>query len=73
MTNIEVINAIFNRLGLVILYFFIAFGPGVVLGIVVANITYGRGKKRLLDKHKQQAEEAFEHIKKYDPKDPRWQ
>lgn len=73
MTGAEIAVIVFRQLALVFLYFFLAFGSGIVFGILLANVTKGRGKPRLVDKHKRLIVETAEHHRQWHPSEERWQ
>lgn len=62
-----------QTLAVVALYFFTAFGPGFVLGLLMANRLYGRGKPFYMDIHKEKIKQAEAYNAQWHPTQERWQ
>ena len=71
--NIESILSISNVIGLFLLYAITGLGPGVVVGIIIANLLASRHEERLMDRTQRQLHEAAEHNAQWDPSHERWQ
>jgi uncharacterized membrane protein YciS (DUF1049 family) len=63
---------IFQSLATVMLYFFLSFGPGFIIGILIANAVFGRGKVTLMEFHMENKKIAAQHNAQWDPSNPRW-
>lgn len=72
MTWIEVTAGILRALAIVVLYVFIGFGPGFVLGLVAANTIWARGKPTVKDQYDEKIQLAAEHNAQWDPEHERW-
>lgn len=68
----DILNAIFRRIGFIILYAVIGFGPGLVIGIMLANRMFGRGKPIYMQVHEENIQKAIEHNKQWHPEQERW-
>jgi len=71
--TLEVIAQLLRALSFVILYVLVGFGPGFIVGVLLANRTIGRRNPLRMDKHQEAIEQAAEHNKQWRPDDPRWQ
>ena len=75
MTDIEVITAwarVLRAIAFVILYIFIGFGPGFIIGIILANRILGKGQPTYHDLYQERKKKAFEHNAQWDPANERW-
>lgn len=70
--TIEISNAILRRFGFIILYAILGFGPGLVVGILLANRMFGRGKPIYMQVHQENIQKAIEHNKQWHPDQERW-
>jgi len=70
--HVELAATIIRNIAWIFLYFFIGFGPGFIVGILIANRVWGRGRPSLMDVHRHHAAEATDYNKQFDPKHPRW-
>ena len=71
-SSIEIIEEILRSLAFVVLYFFLGFGPGFALGILLANSIFGRGKPVLYKVHKDNITNAAQHNAQWNPSHERW-
>lgn len=72
MITLDLVAAVLRALAFVALYFFIGFGPGFILGLLLANATSGRGKPMLMDSHNDSKIRAAQHNAQWAPSHPRW-
>ena len=68
----ETIANLTQAIGLAMLYMITGFGPGFALGILLGNITGGRGKDPLTRQHSRAMREAAEHNAQWSPAHERW-
>ncbi|MCH8748307.1 hypothetical protein IH781_00995 [Patescibacteria group bacterium] len=73
MTGAEIITNILQAFGFLALYLFIGFGPGFVIGLMMANLVIGRGKPTLMQKHTTNKQLAAQHNAQWNPAHERWQ
>ncbi len=73
MTSIEVLAALFRALSFVLFYLIVGFGPGFVLGLVIANELFARGQPSYLDTHEENKKRAAQHNAQWTPSHERWQ
>jgi hypothetical protein len=73
MTALETFATIFQYLGFVALYLFLGFGPGFLVGMLLANRLAGRGKQSIFDSHIESKKEAAQHNAQWHPTNERWQ
>jgi len=70
--DLEVIARSLQALSFVVLYIIIGFGPGFMVGIVLANTILGRGKPVYMDLHKQALKDAAQHNAQWHPSNEKW-
>ena len=63
---------LFQTLAYIALYAIIGFGPGVLLGIVTANIIGARGKASTTDKYQTNLKSAATHNAQWHPSHNKW-
>lgn len=61
-----------RALAFVVLYVVIGFGPGFIMGILLANRLLGKGRPTYMELHEEKMEKAFEHNAQWDPTNERW-
>jgi hypothetical protein len=75
MSHIEFFELVFPRIlrgsAFIFLYFFIGFGPGFVLGLMLANRIFGEGLT-YMDTHRENIKKASEHNAQWKPDNERW-
>lgn len=71
-TNLEVFSSILRSLALIILFIVVGFGPGFILGIIIANRVFGRGQPNYMQSYKQAVKDAAEHNRQWHPDHERW-
>ena len=69
---IEISTIIIRLIAVVTLYFFLGFGPGFIIGVLLANAITGRGKPLLMDVHAETVKRAGAHNSQWHPDDERW-
>ncbi len=69
----EVLPLLLRAIAIVILFMIIGFGPGYILGVLIANRTTASNLPHRIDKHEEDIRKAEEHNKQWNPEDPRWQ
>lgn len=72
MTYMELAVEILRALSFVALYVFIGFGPGFVIGMLLANATVGRGREMIMEVHIENKKSAAQHNAQWNPSNPRW-
>lgn len=72
INTIHVIIVIIQRLLLLLFLFVIGFGPGFVVGLLLANRFVGRGFPLRMEVHQENLKRAAEHNKQWDPDNPKW-
>lgn len=72
-TWVETFASILNSFATIILYFIIGFGPGFIVGMLLANRFAGRNHPLRIDKYKQNIQKATEHNSQWHPSNPKWQ
>lgn len=73
MTILEIIVALLNSLAFVALYVLIGFGPGFVLGMLLANRLFAKGQPAYFETHQQAIKAAAQHNAQWAPSNERWQ
>lgn len=71
--NIELFAVALKVVVFIILYVVIGFGPGFVIGMILANGLFGHGKPLRMEKHLENIQKAGEHNKQWHPEHERWQ
>lgn len=73
MTGIETATSALQSLLVVVLYFIFGFGPGVIVGVWLANrFGGGRNQPLRIDQHKEQVKRAAAHNAQWHPEHERW-
>lgn len=70
---LDLIEATMRAFAFIVLYVYLGFGPGFVLGLVMANALFGRGAPTYAQVHKTAIQEATQHNAQWDPTHERWQ
>ncbi len=70
---IDIIEAILRAFAFIVLYIYIGFGPGFILGLLAANAIFGRGSPTYADSHQAAIQQATQHNAQWDPTNERWQ
>lgn len=69
--TIDTAANVFRNAAFIVLYLFLGGGPGFIVGILIANLIWGRGPS-LVQVHKERITAATEHNKQWHPSHPRW-
>ncbi len=70
---LELLASLLNSFATIVLYGVIGFGPGFIVGVLLANRIAGRNHPLRIDKYKQNIQKATEHNSQWHPNHPRWQ
>lgn len=73
MTGAEITAKIIISFGFLGLYLFVGFGPGFIIGMLLANFLVGRGKPIFMDVHEENKKRAAQHNAQWNPTHERWQ
>jgi hypothetical protein len=73
MTSLVIAETTLRAFAFIVLYTYIGFGPGFILGILVANAIFGRGAPTYADTHRDAIRAASQHNAQWDPSHERWQ
>lgn len=73
MSAVAVSVIILHTLAYVLLYVIVGFGPGFVLGMIVANTLFGRGQPTYMQLHEENKKRAAQHNAQWAPSHERWQ
>lgn len=71
--TLETAANVFRNAAFIILYLFVGFGPGFIVGLLICNRIWGRGHPTLVKVHQENMLTAAEHNKQWHPNHPRWQ
>lgn len=72
MGFIDIIAAIVQGIAIALVYFVIGFGPGFILGLLLANRVFGKNLPLRMEKHMSNMQKASEHNSQWHPDNPRW-
>lgn len=72
MTWMETTAIVLRMLAFVVLYAFVGFGPGFVVGLLAANAIFGKGKPYIYLEHEENKKSAAQHNAQWNPSNPRW-
>lgn len=72
-TWINIIAALVRSFALIIIYFITGFGPGFIIGVLLANRFAGRNHPLRMDKQNQNIQKASEHNSQWHPNNAKWQ
>lgn len=70
--TIDVTVALLKSIAVVILFTVIGFGPGFVIGIMLANRIAGKGHPNYMEVHQEKIQRAAEHNKQWHPDNEKW-
>lgn len=73
MMWIEIVVTLLRTFAYIFLYFLIGFGPGFILGLILANQLLARGQPRYMDLHEEKKQQAAQHNAQWHPSHERWQ
>jgi hypothetical protein len=73
MMWLDFVEAIFRAGAFIVLYVYIGFGPGFILGLLTANFFMGRGSPTYAQSHQDAIRAAAQHNAQWDPSHERWQ
>ena len=73
MALLDFIEAIIRAGAFIVLYIYIGFGPGFILGMLTANFLMGRGAPTYAQTHQDAIRAAAQHNAQWDPSHERWQ
>lgn len=73
MTALEIVVVLLNGLGFVALYVIVGFGPGFIMGMLLANRIFAKGQPTHLETHQQAIKHAAQHNAQWAPSNERWQ
>ncbi len=68
----DIVQIAFRVGATLLLFVVIGFGPGFILGVLLANRINGKNKPLRVDVHNKAKQRAAEHNKHWNPEDPRW-
>lgn len=72
-TWVEFFATLLQSFAIILIYFIIGFGPGFIVGVLLANRLAGRNHPLRMDKQKQNIQKANEHNSQWHPNNPKWQ
>lgn len=72
-TFIDFIATVLQSFAMILIYFVIGFGPGFIVGVLLANRFAGKNHQLRMDKQKQSIQKAAEHNSKWHPNNPKWE
>jgi len=70
---LDLLEATMRAFAFIVLYVYVGFGPGFILGMLTANFFFGRGSPTYADSHRDAIREAAQHNAQWDPTNERWQ
>lgn len=68
----ETASGLIQVIAIVLLYFAIGFGPGFIIGLLLANKLLGKDLPLRMDKNMNSIKKAAEHNSQWHPNNPRW-
>ncbi|MEO6077780.1 MAG: hypothetical protein ABIP54_03265 [Candidatus Andersenbacteria bacterium] len=72
INSLDSIASILRNIAFVLLYFVLGFGPGFVVGVLLANRFTGKDKPMRIDKHDENIQKAGQHNAQWHPDNIRW-
>lgn len=73
MDALGILANIVQAIATVIVYFVIGFGPGFVIGLLLANRIFGKNLPLRMEKNMESIKKAAEHNSQWHPNNPKWQ
>ncbi len=68
----SIIADILRGFAFVMIYFVTGFGPGYVIGLLLANRLYAKDKPLRIEKHDDSIKKAAEHNSQWHPENSKW-
>lgn len=72
MEFLDILASIMQALAMALVYFVIGFGPGFIIGLLLANRVFGKNLPLRMDKHNSNMQKAAEHNSQWHPDNPKW-
>lgn len=69
----EFFAALLGSFAMVLIYFITGFGPGFIVGVLLANRFAGRNHPLRMDKQNQNIQKASEHNSQWHPSNAKWE
>ncbi len=73
MEALPVLASILQAIATALLYFVIGFGPGFIIGLLLANRVFGKNLPLRMEKNIESTKRATEHNNQWHPNNPKWQ
>ncbi|MDA1168936.1 MAG: hypothetical protein O3A36_01200 [bacterium] len=72
MEILDTIAKLLDVLVTVLIYFIIGFGPGFIVGVLLANRIFGKNLPLRMEKNIESIKKAAEHNSQWHPDHPKW-
>ncbi len=72
MEILDIIAKLFDALVIILIYFVIGFGPGFIVGVLLANRIFGKNLPLRMEKNMESIKKAAEHNSQWHPNHPKW-
>jgi len=73
MGTLDIIAKLFEAFITILIYFIIGFGPGFIVGLLLANRVFGKNLPLRMEKNNESIKKAAEHNSQWHPNNPKWQ
>lgn len=72
MEILDTIATLLDVLVIVLMYFVIGFGPGFIVGVLLANRVFGKNLPLRMEKNIESIKKAAQHNSQWHPDHPKW-
>lgn len=72
MEFLDIIANVVQIIAIILVYFVIGFGPGFIIGLLLANRIFGKHLPLRMEKQEATIQKAAEHNSQWHPDNPKW-
>lgn len=72
METLDTIAKLFEAFVIILIYFIIGFGPGLIVGLLLANRIFGKNLPLRMEKNMESIKKAAQHNSQWHPDNPKW-
>ena len=72
MEILDILANVLQIIAIILVYFVIGFGPGFIIGLLLANRLFGRHLPLRMEKQEGNVQKAAEHNSQWHPDNPKW-
>lgn len=72
MGTLDTVAILLDAFVTILIYFVIGFGPGFIVGLLLANRIFGKHLPLRMEKNIESIKKAAQHNSQWHPNDPKW-